>query len=120
MFRGLAQRRLIGQGHARLARVMPQAQHRAHGHVDAALQRGLQIADPGKQCHQLRLGRHRAACGVLVYIVEVMHAVIGVVPIKHLMIAHKLLPRLADHAIEGLLAVGIADDGGYGIEHIKK
>ena len=57
MARGLAQRCLIGQGHARLARVMPQAQHRAHGHVDAVLQRGLQIADPGKQCHQLRLGR---------------------------------------------------------------
>ena len=103
---------------ARLPVVVPDAQHRAEGHVHLAAGGFVHLFGFHQQVHNAVIHRHRALGRAVVQIIQVGHALVVVVDIVQLVVFGQILMQSVHLPVPFLLAGGVADHGGHGVEHI--
>ena len=103
---------------ARLPVVVPDAQHRAEGHVHLAAGGLVHFLGFHQQVHDPVIHLHRALGGAVVQVVQVGHALVVVVNVVQLVVFGQILMQGVHLLVPFLLAGGVADHGGHGVEHI--
>ena len=95
---------------------MPQLQHTAHGHIDRAVGERIVLLAGLEQADDPPIHLHRGDARLVVDGFQVVQSGVVVVDIKELMVFQQRVMDFLGLGLEGLLRLGVAQNGGDGVK----